>query len=188
MTCLVCLVEEKSAQIMLDIILPKMLPKETTHKVIPFEGKQDLEKHIEGKLKGWNKPNSVFLIMRDQDTGNCKIIKQNLLTKIVNSGKQATAVVRIACHELESFYLGDLQAVATGLKQSGLEKLQNKQKFRNPDSLSNAKQELEKITKDYYQPTSGSRAISPHLVLDKSNKSVSFNALLDGIKQLIEIR
>lgn len=184
MITLVCFVEEESAKEMLGIILKNILSNEITHKIIAFEGKQDLGKQIERKLRCWNTPNSVFLIMRDQDSGDCKVIKQDLLEKVANSGKKTTSVVRIACRELESFYLGDLQAVEDGLKQNNLSKLQNNKKFRDPDRLNNAKEELEKISKGVYQEISGSRSISTHLKLDGSNKSTSFNVLLSGIRDL----
>ncbi len=47
---LVCFTEEKSAKAMLDIILPKILPNNCClYQIIPFEGKQDLDKQIEKK-------------------------------------------------------------------------------------------------------------------------------------------
>lgn len=181
---LVCLLEEKSAKVMLDIVLPKILPSGVEFDTFFFQGKQDLEKNIEKKLKNWQTPNTVFLIMRDQDSGDCVEIKNNLLTKVKLSGREDRTLVRIACHELESFYLGDLEAVAIGLGIN--HPSQTSSKYRTPDRLRNAKEELRKITKNKYQPTSGSRAISPHLKIDATNKSVSFNVLINGILKLIQ--
>lgn len=183
MKYLVCLLEEPSAKEMLKALLPLILPDDVKFKFIVFEGKQDLEKHIERRLKNWQQPESIFLIMRDQDSGECMTIKQNLLEKVISSGKQSTSLVRIACHELESFYLGDLAAVEAGLGINGLGLKQNKKKYRTPDSLANAAEELFKLTDKKYQKVSGSRAIAPHLKVDGSNRSHSFNVLLDGIKK-----
>jgi hypothetical protein len=182
---LVFLLEEPSAKEMLMGVLPKILPDNVDVRYMVFEGKQDLEKQLERKLKLWQKPNSVFLVMRDKDGGDCAIIKQRLAEKVIASGKQDVTLVRIACTELESFYLGDLAAVEKGLELSGLAKLQLKKTFRVSDMFSNAKQELEKITKQKYQEISGSRAIAPHLKTDGSNCSHSFNVLLTGITKLV---
>lgn len=185
---LVCFTEEPSAKIMLEIILPKLIPKiETT--VINFEGKQDLEKNIENKLKFWETPDTVFLVTRDQDSGYCQVIKNGLLQKVISSGKEHVSLIRIACRELESFYLGDLLAVEKGMDMgiASLSKRQNKKKFKTPDTILRAKEELQKIAKTY-QPVSGSRNISKHLKLDDSNKSISFNFLIAGILKLCSIK
>ena len=93
-------------------------------------------------------------------------------------------MVRIACHELESWYLGDLQAVEKGLNLSGLSEQQQNRKFRNPDRLSNAKQELRKLTKNSYQPISGSREIGTYMSVD-NNRSHSFKVFISGVQRLI---
>ncbi len=181
---LVCLLEEPSAKNTLQAIFPKILPAGVYPRYIVFEGKQDLEKHIQKRMQYYNEPNSVFLVMRDQDSGDCHLIKNGLQTKIALSGKLDNTLIRIACHELESFFLGDLRAVEKGLEIKNLEKHQNNKKFRTPDVLRNAKQELRKLTKDTYQPMAGSRAIAPYLSIDGSNKSHSFNIFIEGVQML----
>ncbi len=150
MNYLVCLLEEPSAKEMLKAILKRILPEEISVKYIVFEGKQDLEKNLKLRLKRWLIPNSLFLVMRDQDSGDCVIIKNNLKQKVLDSSKNEFTIIRVACHELETFYLGDLAAVENGLNITGLAQKQNKGKYRNPDRLSNAKEELIKLTKNEY--------------------------------------
>lgn len=181
---LVCCLEEPSAKEMLQAIFKKELHENVTTQFIVFEGKQDLRKGLEKKMKGWNKPNSFFLVMCDQDQDDCVALKKSLTEKVNNSGKSEKTLIRIACHELESFYLGDLNAVALGLNIKGLAKQQNKSKFRTPDGLNNAAQELKKITKGKYQKIQGSRNIAPFLRLDGTNTSHSFNVLINGINKL----
>lgn len=178
---LVCCVEEPSAQEMLKGILPRLGIPENSFKIIIFQGKQDLDRRLLNILKAWQQPNSVFLILRDQDSGDCQKLKQELLTKLKNSGK--IGLVRIVCRALESFYLGDLKAVEQALKIPKLAQLQNNRKFRDPDRLNNPDQEFIKLTKNNYQKVSGSRAISPYLDLT-DNKSYSFNILIAGITQI----
>ena len=183
MKMLVFFLEEPSAEEMLKGVLPKILPSHVIPRYIVFEGKQDLEKQLEQRLKHWKTPNTRFLVMRDQNSGDCRVIKQNLLDKCRVAHKPDT-IVRIACHELESFYLGDLKAVEKGLGINGLSKLQNKRRFRAPDNLPNPAEELISLTKRFYQKVSGSRAIGPHLNL-KNNFSHSFNVLVRTIKHIV---
>ncbi len=182
---LVFCLEEPSAKELLKIIVPKLIPKCISIFWIVFEGKQDLEKNVVKKIKNWMKPNSYFIVIRDKDAGNCKLIKEQLVTKIKNTNKIDRTLIRIACHELESFYLGDLKAVEKGLNLHNLSHKQVNRKYRVPDKLANASQELEKITGGRYQKVSCSREIAEFMRLDNSNKSHSFNVLINGIQKII---
>ena len=188
MTHLVCLLEERSAEEMLRGILPKILPDHVHPIFIPFEGKSDLEKQMERKIRGWKQPDSVFLILRDQDAGDCRTIKQNLVRKVEQTRKDIKLIlIRIACHELETFYLGDLRAVEQGLQLQKVAKKQQIRKFRNPDLLGNPSEELEKLTRNKYQKIQGSKAIAPHLDLSGNNRSHSFNILVSGIRRIVSL-
>jgi hypothetical protein len=180
---LVCLLEEPSAKEMLAGLFPRLLPEGVTPFVIPFEGKQDLEKQLVRRIRNWRSPNSVFLVMRDQDAGDCEVIKSGLMELCQQAGKTNT-VVRIACRELESFYFGDLAAVEVGLNIQGLTQHTRKAKYRNPDAIVNPADELMKLTGGVYQKVSGSRAIGPHLNLE-GNTSHSFKVLIAGIRRLV---
>jgi hypothetical protein len=182
---LVFFLEEPSAREMLEGVLPSVIPDDIQIRYIVFQGKQDLEKQIIKKLRGWRVPNTFFVIMRDQDNDNCMEIKENLLQKCRDAHAENT-LVRIACTELETFYLGDLQAVEQGLAIPGLSKKQTERKFRDPDLLMSPSDELRKITKDKYQKMGGSRAIGPYLHTDDSNLSRSFNVLIRGVRDIFE--
>ena len=185
---LVCCLEEPSARNVLEGILPRLFDVNTICiSYLVFEGKQDLEKKLQKRVRLWQKPNSLFLVMRDQDSGDCKIIKSGLQTRIETTGQSERTLIRIACHELETFFLGDLRAVEVGLNITGIAKKQKSKKFRDPDRLANAAEELTKITKNKYRKLAGSRAISPHLRLDGRGTSRSFNNLVDGLKTLIQV-
>lgn len=179
---LVFFLEEPSAQEMLKGLLPNFLDKEIVPHYIVFEGKSDLEKQIVKRMKGWRKPKSQFVIMRDQDSGDCRIIKKNLVKKCKEASKDE-AIVRIVCRELESWYLGDLVAVEAGLGLKNLSRHQNKNKYRKPDSLGNPAEELKKLTNNAYQKISGSRAIAPHLSIT-NNRSHSFSVFVNKLKQM----
>ena len=158
---LVFFLEERSAEEMLRGFLPKIIPADVEPRFIVFEGKQDLEKQLVKRLRGYRHPNALFVVMRDQDAQlNCKKIKAQLL-KLCNQARRKAVLVRIVCRELESFYLADLQAVEDGLGLSRLASQQQTRKFRDPDHLGSPKEELKKLTKYQYQQVAGSRAIGP---------------------------
>lgn len=179
---LVVFLEEPSAKAMLQGLLPRLLGEHINVHYIVFDGKQDLEKHLLHRMRAWQNPQAFFLVMRDQDSRDCRVIKQKLLTICHMANRTENSLVRIACRELESFYLGDLRAVATALGLGALEKQQDNKKYRNPDRLNNAAQELKRIAKSY-QKLSGSREIGKHLSL-RGNRSGSFNQLLCGLRKL----
>ncbi len=182
MSELVFLLEETSAEAMLTGLLPRLLPEGTTVRYIVFDGKQDLEEHLVRRLRGYRVPGSRFLVLRDQDAAECHAIKNQLLEMCQRAGR-ADTLVRIACHELESWYLADLAAVELGLEINGLASKQNKRKYRVPDDLANAADELAKLTGQRYQKVGGSRAIGPHLNIDNS-RSRSFAVFVAGVKKL----
>ena len=187
MSTLVFLLEEESAKNMLIPVVKRLVPEEIPVQYITFNGKQDLERQLVKKIRFWCDPGSRFIILRDKDSGDCGVIKQRLLALAQESGKADVCLVRIACHELESFFLGDLTAVAQGLNLPAVAAMQDKQKFRAPDALANAAEELKKLTKGKYSKLAGSRAIGPHLKLDGSNRSHSFGVLLEAIRRQADL-
>jgi hypothetical protein len=179
---LVLFLEEPSAKAMLEGLLPRVLPADVEPRFIVFEGKQDLEKQIERRLSHWQAPNSLFVILRDQDAGDCREIKSRLKAKCLSAG-QDNALVRIACRELESWYLGDLPAVEEAFGMRGLARLALKAKYRQPDLLGSPSAELAKLTCGQYQKVDGSRKLGP-LLNQSANLSRSFQVFLEGIIRL----
>ena len=180
---IVFFLEEPSAKALLEGLLPRLLPQHVTLRFVVFEGKQDLENQIVGKLRGWRLPNSKFVVLRDQDSGDCRKIKAKLRDKCLSAGKPE-ALVRIACRELEAWYFGDLAAVQRAISPPSLSHHSGKAKYRDVDKIESPACELRAITAQTYQKVSGSRAIGPHLSLT-ANSSRSFQVFIDGVKQLV---
>lgn len=181
---LVFLLEEVSAQAMLEGLLPRLLPEHVATRFIVFEGKQDLEKQLVRKVRGYRNPEARFIVMRDQDSHPDCIAVKTKLTELCVAAGRPDALVRIACRELESFYLADLAAVESGLGLTGLTKHQNSVKYRSPDYLGAPSKELHVLTKGLYQKVGGSRAIAPWL--DVANtRSDSFRSLVTGIGRMV---
>lgn len=74
----VFLLEEQSAKNLLEGLLPKLLPEGVQAYFMVFQGKQDLEGQLVRKLRGWQRPDSVFVVLRDQDAGRCEDVKKRL--------------------------------------------------------------------------------------------------------------
>ena len=181
---LVFLLEEESAKAMLESLLPRLLDQGIKPRLIPFQGKRDLEKQMVKRMKGYLNPDARFIVLRDQDSApDCRKVKAALLKNCELAGRSANSVVRIACRELESFYLADLQAVEQGLCLDKLAKYQGSAKFRQPDALGNPSKELAALTGNHYQKVGSSRAIGRFLDLD-NERSPSFKNLIQGIRRL----
>ncbi|NMM28100.1 MAG: DUF4276 family protein [Glaciimonas sp.] len=178
---LVFFLEEPSAQDFLQAVLPRVLPAHITPHFLVFEGKQDLEKRLVLRMKRWLRPNSYFIVMRDQDSGDCVVIKARLRDLCVQAG-QPDAVVRVVCKELESFFVGDWPAVAAGFERPALAANANRAKYRVPDLLGSPSAEIRRLIPTY-QKREGARKIAPHLDLTQ-NKSNSFRVLMRSIQEL----
>ncbi len=183
---LVFLLEEESAKAMLEVLVPRLLPPELATRFIVFEGKHDLLHRLRKRLRGYLNPEAAFLILIDQDSApDCRAIKERLVEQCDAAGRR-TFLVRVACRELEAFYLADLAAVAAAFGLPSIADLQQKRKYREPDRLESPARELERLTAKRYQKVSGSRAIAPHLDPDNP-RSPSFGNLVAGIRRLAAI-
>ena len=183
---LVFFLEEPSAEALLKALIPRLLAQHEDISVyyLVFEGKQDLEKKLNKRLRGWRRPNSRFIVLRDQDSSNCMDVKSRLL-QLCPDDKKPVTLIRIACRELESWYLADLEAVEKGLIISGIASYQRKRKYCNPDAIYKPSHELERLTNRNYQKISGSRAIGAYLKLDNT-RSNSFKVFINGLKTILE--
>jgi len=182
MSLLVFLLEERSIKEVLNVLLPRILPEGTDFKLIAHEGKSDLEKSIPRKLRAWQDPAVRFVVVRDCDNDDCHMVKRRLRDLCETSGRR-DSLVRIVCNELESWFLGDLLAVEKAFQLKGLAAKQEKRKYRDPDRLKNAKQELKKIA-PRFQALRGSRAVAHHMDPER-NRSHSLRVFLEGVARIV---
>ncbi|MDR2839093.1 MAG: DUF4276 family protein [Azonexus sp.] len=178
---LVILTEELSAKDLLEGLLPRLLPEDWIFRCISYEGKQDLEKRMGFVLRAWKNPEARFVVLRDQDSGDCRTIKAGLLQRCRDAG-QPDALIRIACRELEAWVLGDLIAFSEEFSAPAAGKAVGKAKFRNPDALGSAVAELRKFVPGY-QKRDGGRRMGKRLD-PKRNMSPSFRTFCDGILRI----
>jgi hypothetical protein len=178
MSRLVFLLEEYSMKVLLDALLPRFFPG-LPFLCVPHEGKQDLERSIPRKLQAWREPGARFIVVRDNDDGDCRTIKQRLMGLCL---ARPDTVVRIACQELEAWYLGDPAALAEAFGDARLAQIGQRARFRDPDDVVQPARALEELVPSF-QKVSGARLLGP--LLDPArNRSGSFRALMDAVQRL----
>ena len=182
------LVEEPSMKHFLEGILPTILPDDVILHSNCFirvhEGKQHLQKEIPKKIKAYGHiriPTKVIII-QDQDTANCIDLKQKLHRLVEESGS-LPHLIRIACRELEAWYLGDMDAIEQVYPRFKADHFRKWAKFQDPDRLM-ASEELKKLIPDFRKGFA-SREIPKHMNLI-GNSSRSFNHLIGGITAFLK--
>ena len=180
---LVFLLEEPSTKCLLDVLLPKILPESVEFQTIPHRGKRDLQKSIPRKLRGWNEPGDVrFIIVHDQDGKDCIRLKQELLSLCEGTGKEV--LVRIACQEMESWYFGDIDALAIAYDKPKLNRISAQKKYRIPDDIPSPKEELYKLVPEHQQ-IEGAKRVAQYMSIEE-NTSMSFNQFVTGVRRFAQ--
>ena len=182
MSQIVFLLEERTMEEFLKIIIPQILPEGFEPVYLNLQSKNQLEEAAERTLKNYAVPGARFVILEDQHNRNCVNLKKLLVDKSEAAGRKDNTLVRIVCCELESWLPGDMDAVAEAVGKDSIKSSRRKSKYRNPDHLINASEELEKITG---RCKSVMLTTSIALKMDCSrNHSKSFQVFLSGIEKL----
>ena len=174
---IVLLLEEPSMKELLDGLLPRLFPG-LTFQCVPHEGKSALDKSLPRKLRAWREPGVRFVVVRDNDNACCTGVKEDLVQKCQDSGREDT-LVRLVCQELESWYIGDLAAIAAAYPESRFDTPANHHRYMNPDKWHKPSVELERSIPDF-QKLEGARRMAKHLSAH-SNLSHSYNVFLSGL-------
>lgn len=187
------LLEEPSMAEFLRNFLPRILP--TDYKIDenvflrPHNGKSDLIKSIPNKVRAFSKYHEPvkIVILQDQDNvKDCKSLKKNLqdLCKNDKGDFYLPALVRIVCQELESWYLGDLDAVESAYPNFKAEKHKNKKDLRNPDLIEKPSKKMGIILPDF-QKVQTAKKVSNYIDTEK-NTSTSFQVFVSGLRRFLE--
>lgn len=183
------LVEERSMEYFLNTLLPNILPEgyklNENCFIRSHQGKSDLMKSIRNKAKAYKRfPWPVkMIVIHDQDSNDCKKLKQKIITSIREHNVDIPLLVRIACKELENWYLGDLEAIEKLYPDSKATKYILKAKYRNPDLL-NGSDEMEMLS-DSFTKTSCAKDIFKFMDINR-NKSDSFRNLITGFDKFLK--
>lgn len=182
---LILLVEEPSMKVLLDGLLPRLFPgwqKGTHFLCVPHEGKSDLDKSAPRKLKEWKFPGDRFVIVRDNDNADCVVLKARYVAVCHASGRPET-LVRLVCQELESWYLGDLHAMAQAFVQPNLDSPGLRKRFAEPDRWQKPSAEVDRLISDFGK-VAGARAMAEHLRAGEHNRSASYKVFVDGVHRV----
>lgn len=116
------LTEEPSMQEVLIQILPKILPNKwmlgENYFIRAHEGKSDLKKSIPRKIKvfsNFHEPAGI-VILQDQDSADCKLLKQELMSLCQQNGDCAV-LVRIVCRRVRKLVFGRYVSHRTRLSE-----------------------------------------------------------------------
>ena len=177
------LLEEPSMRVLLDAWLPRLFPGwvDGQHfQCVPHEGKSDLDRSISRKLSAWRIPGDRFVVVRDNDGVDCVDLKARLRALCVQAGRGDT-LVRLVCQELESWYLGDLAALAAAFDAPRVNTPAHIKRFSDPDAWLKPSVEVKRMV-PAFQKMSGARAMAAHLDPGR-NRSRSFAVFVDGVRR-----
>ncbi len=181
----VCFCEGKSDVAFLKNFIQPRLPNNIRLTPISFGGKGNLKSQLIETLKEWLEKDVFFLILIDKDDDDCRYLKEEIRAKVTDSRVPSKNVlIRIACTTLESFYLGDLDAVRAAYRIPR-NITQDEENYRAPDMLTAPEKTLCKLL-NTERAVKGkwAKKISPHMST-RNNRSRSFNTLIQGLEQLM---
>ena len=200
-TNLEVLVEEYSAEVALEHLLPKILPVGIDFNIRHFRGKPDLLKQLPRRLKGyrsWIPDDWRILVLCDRDNEDCYELKKQMencailsgfTTKTSSRSNQFIVLNRIAIEELEAWFLGDAQALTKAYPRVP-KSFATQKRYRTPDSISGGTWEaLQGLLQTHSYHMGGlnkveaARDISQYLE-PTANCSTSFQAFHSGLLAL----
>jgi hypothetical protein len=193
--------EEPSAEAFIDEFLPKVVPAGTTWKPIIFQGKADLLKNLESRLKGYSKwipPEWRLVVLVDKDQGACTALKARLEaaaaaagfpTKTNPKAGQFVVLNRIAIEELEAWFFGDVPAIVKAFPGVSPH-LGSKAAYRIPDAIAGGTWEaLERVLQGagYFEEGIAKIRVAREIAVHMdplNNRSTSFNKFISGLAAL----
>jgi hypothetical protein len=139
------LAEEPSLEAALNEILPRMLGQETTFAIHAYQGKPDLLKKPESRLRAyakWLPQTARIVVLVDRDNDDCRALKRKLEKDAAAAGLGTRSakgspwqiVSRIAIEELEAWFFGDWAAVRGAFPKVS-STIPNQTKYRKPDAV-----------------------------------------------------
>ncbi len=180
--------EESSAQKCLESFLPKIFLDQKKFKIFAHGGRENLKQALRKTLPRISQiENAKILITIDQDKNDCKKLKQDL-QKIFHEKCHCPYKIRIVCKELESWFLGDFNAISLAYPKFKSEKYRHKTDIRYVDKIDQPSKKLLKMITEidgrkFLSKGEMSEKISPHLNINQ-NTSPSFNQTIQAIKFL----
>jgi Domain of unknown function (DUF4276) len=195
-------VEEPSVERALTHLLPKIVDEDVEY--FPFSGKPDLLRKLPDRLRGYAKwapaAGIRIVVLVDRDDDDCHQLKARLeniaseagLTTLTASpsGHGVMLLNRIVVEELESWLLGDVDALRRAYPKLPVG-LAAQARFRDPENVPGGCWEaLEGVLQEHGYHSRGLRKIqladdvAPHMSTE-TNRARSFAAFCDGVRRLV---
>ncbi len=196
------LVEERSMEVFLRELLPRLIGNRATFNVYPSQGKDDLLRNLPARLQGyrsWLPENWRVVVVVDRDNQDCHSLKEIMEEAAAGAGlrtRQGTSTQwqvlnRIAIEELEAWYFGDWDAVRT-IYPKVSKTIPEKSGYRDPDAIEGGTWEaFERILQraGYFESglskTEVARALGK-LVVPVSNRSRSFAVFREALLEAVQ--
>ncbi|HNV39042.1 MAG TPA: DUF4276 family protein, partial [Methanoculleus sp.] len=191
------LLEEESARVAMNNLLPKMIRSEDSFSIHPFSGKKDLLSKLPGRLrayKKWIPPDYRIVVLMDRDRDDCTSLKKQMEKIAIEAGLSTKSsppneghfqvLNRIAIEELEAWFFGDVEALVAAYPRVP-PTLGAKERYRDPDAVVNAWEALERVLQQAGYPgplrkIKFASEISRGMVPER-NRSASFQSFYTGI-------
>ena len=195
------LVEELSAKVALQNVVPRILPAEHTFDIHAYQGKQDLLKKLPQRLKAYCSympQDCRIVVLIDEDRRDCHQLKAKLERIAVEAGLSTKSapdsndryqlINRLAIEELEAWFFGDFEAINWAYPKIPVAH-KKKSTYRSPDQIGGGTWEaLERLLQRFgYHPggmpkIETARRISEHMTPIR-NCSKSFQIFMQAIEQ-----
>ncbi len=184
------LVEDYSTRKFLEGILPRLGFAKHLFEIKHHRGKGDLTSNLGKIIPSLSKRVQQIIIILDQDQQDCVKLKSELNEKMVHCACKYK--IRIACYELEAWFLGDMVAISKCSPRFKVSSFQAKEKYRDIDKFTKIKPstEIENIVpdwkKDYTSKPKFAEKIALFMSLEQrnskqANRSYSFHVLLETL-------
>ena len=176
--------EEPSMGQTLRNLLPKVCPdfREFEHwLILNHQGKSDLEQSFPKKMRNWQEPGIKFIILRDNDGSDCRALKLRMVSMAPQDTHEFQ--VRIVCQELESWFLGDMQAVTEAYPAAKRNLHFKNLSKQDPDQLANASDLIKQLT------GTGAKIARAEEIARRmqptQNRSTSFHVFVRGLRKFL---
>jgi len=144
---IIFLVEDYSMRKFLEGILPRLGFEEHLFEIKHHRGKEDLISHLNQIIPTLSKRAQQIIVIIDRDKQDCVALKNNIKEKMVWCSCEHK--IRIACYELEAWFLGDMKAIAKCSHRFKARFFQGKKKFRDVDNIEKPSRVIEEIVPDW---------------------------------------
>jgi hypothetical protein len=187
---IIFLVEDYSMRKFLEGILPRLGFKEHRIEIKHHRGKEDLIRYLNKIIPSLSKRAQQIIVIIDRDKQDCVVLKNKIQQKMA-SCCSCEYKIRIACYELEAWFLGDMEAIAKCSPKFKAHFFQGKEKYRDVDNIEKPSRVIEQIVQDWKKKHVSKPKFAEKMAqfvsletqnMEKANRSHSFHVLLETLR------